>query len=57
MSCVTDCPSLAELDKVNPLAGETAAFSYQTAVVGHELESYRSRIVYSTLHSSPNLCT
>jgi len=36
---VTDCPSLAEVDKVDPLAGETAVFSYQTAVLGHVLES------------------
>lgn len=55
MACVIDCPSLAGLNKVNPLAGETTVFSYQTAVLGHELESYRSRTAYSTLHSSPNL--
>lgn len=52
-----DCLSLAELDKVNPLAREIAVFSYLAAVLGPELKCYRSRRVYSTLHSSPNLCT
>lgn len=57
MACARDCPALAELDKVNPLAGETAVFFYQTDVLGHELETYRSKAEYSTLPSSPNLCT
>lgn len=56
VACVINCLSFDELDKMNPLNGETAVFSYQTAVLSHELESYRSRTVYSTLHSSPNLC-
>lgn len=57
MAYVIDCLSLAELDEVNLLAGEIAVSSYQAAVLGHELKSYRSRRGYSTLHFSPNLCT